>query len=131
MKVEVEVTYRDLDAMGHVNNAVYFAYLEYARQKYWDRLVGLKTFWDIGFVVARASIDYLASAHLGDRLEIEIRCPRTGRTSFEFHYTIRRGGEVVARGETTQVLWDWEKKVKREFSEELRGRIRRLEAGDV
>ncbi len=127
MRVPVEVTYRDLDAMGHVNNAVYLAYFEYARQKYWDRLVGLKTFWDIGFVVARAEIDYRAPAHLGDRLEIEIRCPRTGRSSFDFRYTIRRGAEVIARGATTQVLWDWETGRKREFTEDLREGIRRIE----
>ena len=34
MKVAIEVPYRDIDAMGHVNNAVYFSYFEFARQKY-------------------------------------------------------------------------------------------------
>jgi acyl-CoA thioester hydrolase len=128
MKISIEVPYRDLDAMGHVNNAVYLAYFELARQKYWDRLVGLKTFRDIGFVVARAEVDYRASAHLGDRLEVEIRCSRTGRSSFDFDYTITRAGELVARGKTTQVLWDWESNRKREFTADLRTRIARLEA---
>lgn len=129
MKIPLEVTYRDLDAMGHVNNAVYLAYFEYARQKYWDRLVGLKTFWDIGFVVASVTIEYRRPAYLGDRLEVEIHCPRTGNTSFDFAYSIRRGTELIATGRSAQVLWDWEKKAKRAISDDLRERISRLEAG--
>ena len=33
--VPMEVSWRDLDAIGHVNNAVYFSYFEWARTKYW------------------------------------------------------------------------------------------------
>jgi acyl-CoA thioester hydrolase len=128
MIIPIEVAYRDLDAMGHVNNAVYLAYFETARQKYWDRLVGLKSFWDIGFVVAHISIDYRVSASLGDRLEVEIRCPRVGQSSFDFTYEISRGGSLIAEGKSTQVLWDWQRREKKEFSPELRERIAALEA---
>ena len=127
MKVAIEVPYRDIDAMGHVNNAVYFSYCEFARQKYWDRVVGLKSFRDIGFVVASASIDYRRSAYMGDALEVEIRCTRMGRTSFDFSYRITCGGDLVAEARTTQVLWDWHTGQKREFSPELRDSIGRLE----
>ncbi|HWX25489.1 MAG TPA: acyl-CoA thioesterase, partial [Vicinamibacteria bacterium] len=37
---EVEVRFRDLDALGHVNNAVYLTYLESARIAYWMALTG-------------------------------------------------------------------------------------------
>ncbi|MBK6404207.1 MAG: thioesterase family protein [Holophagales bacterium] len=33
--VGVEVRFRDLDAMGHVNNAVYLTYFEQARLAFW------------------------------------------------------------------------------------------------
>ena len=128
MKVRIEVPYRDIDAMGHLNNAVYFSYCEFARQKYWDRLVGLKDIIDIGFVVASASMDYRRPAYMGDILEIEIRCTRTGRTSFDFSYVLTRGGERVAEARSTQVLWDWHEGAKKPFSEDLRQRIARLEA---
>lgn len=129
MRIEIEATYRDLDAMGHVNNAVYFAYFEYARQKYWDRLVGLKSFRDVGFVVASASINYRQPVYMGDRLEMEIHCPRTGTTSFDFTYVLTRGGQVVAEGKTVQVLWDWHAGQRVQFTAELRQKIARLEAG--
>ena len=113
--------------MGHLNNAVYLSYCEFARQKYWDRLVGLRSILDIGFIMASASIEYRRPAYMGDVLEVEIRCTRIGRTSFDFSYRLTRGGELVAEARSTQVLWDWNADAKRPFSEELRGGIERLE----
>jgi acyl-CoA thioester hydrolase len=128
LKVSVEVPYRDIDAMGHLNNAVYLSYCEFARQKYWDRLVGLKSVLDIGFIMASASIEYRRPAYMGDVLEIEIRCTRIGATSFDFSYRLTRGEELVAEARSTQVLWDWGSNAKRPFSEELRQKIARLES---
>lgn len=127
MKVPIEVPYRDLDAMGHVNNAVYFSYFEFARQKYWEAAVGVETYLDIGFVMASASIDYRLPARMGDRLDVEIHCPRTGTSSFDFTYRITRGDELVAEGKSAQVLWDWRGGGKRVFTEELRRKIRDFE----
>jgi acyl-CoA thioester hydrolase len=129
VKVSIEVPYRDIDAMGHVNNAVYFSYFEFARQKYWDALVGLESPLDIGFVMASASIDYRLPAHMRDRLDVEIRCPRVGTSSFDFVYRITRGDELVAEGQSTQVLWDWHGGGKRVFTEDLRRRIEAFENG--
>ncbi len=127
MKVSIEVPYRDIDAMGHVNNAVYFSYFEFARQKYWEAAVGVRTHLDIGFVMANASIDYRLPAFMGDRLEVEIRCARTGTSSFDFAYRITRGAALVAEGKSTQVLWDWHGGGKSAFTEELRAKLARFE----
>lgn len=128
MKISIEVPYRDIDAMGHLNNAVYFSYFELGRQKYWERVLGgLRRVLDIGFVMASAAIDYRRPVYMGDLLELEIRCPRTGRSSFDFSYALRRGGELVAEGRSTQVLWDWDRNLRREFDDGLRERIRLVE----
>jgi len=128
MKVSLEVPYRDIDAMGHLNNAVYFSYCEFARQKYWDRVVGLKSFRDIGFIMANSSIDYRRPVYMGDVLEVDIRCTRIGNASFDFAYRITRGDELVAEARSTQVLWDWDLGAKRAFSDELREQIARVES---
>jgi acyl-CoA thioester hydrolase len=127
MKIAIEVPYRDIDAMGHLNNAVYLAYFETARQKYWGRITGSRLYIDIEFVVASAAIDYRKPAYMGDVLEVEIHCARIGRSSFDFSYRMTRGHELVAEGKSTQVLWDWGKQTKKEFSAELRKKIRALE----
>jgi acyl-CoA thioester hydrolase len=54
---DIEVRYRDLDTMGHVNNAVYATYLEQARMDYFRDLLGL-TMDDVQGVIAHLEIDY-------------------------------------------------------------------------
>ena len=36
---QIEVRFRDCDSMGHVNNAVYFTYMEQTRFAYWRELL--------------------------------------------------------------------------------------------
>ncbi|MFY9551088.1 MAG: thioesterase family protein [Thermoanaerobaculia bacterium] len=128
MKLTVEVPYGDVDAMGHLNNVAYLRYMEWARQKYWLALRDSRDFLDIDFVVARAEIDYRASAYMGDVLEVEIRVSRMGTSSFDFSYRITGGGgRLLAEAKTTQVCWDWRTGKKTTLSPERRGEIERFE----
>ncbi|MFN4071655.1 MAG: acyl-CoA thioesterase, partial [Thermus caldifontis] len=58
VSVPIQVRFRDLDALGHVNNAVYLTYFEVARAAYFQRL---KEDWlEKGhFILARAEVDFL------------------------------------------------------------------------
>ena len=51
----ITVMFRDLDALGHVNNAVYLSYFEQARIGYGLRLLGTKTLTNLPFIVAEAT----------------------------------------------------------------------------
>ena len=129
MKLTLEVPYGDIDAMGHLNNVAYLRYLEWARQKYWMALRRTGDFWAIDFVVARAEIDYRASAHMGDVLGIDIRVSRMGRSSFDFSYRITApDGTVVAEAKTTQVCYDWDTRASKPLSDERRREIEAFEA---
>jgi acyl-CoA thioester hydrolase len=73
-EVKIPIRWRDVDAYGHVNNAVFLNYLEEAR----DRLVGSlfdKQAWD--FVIARVAIDYRSELNQSDR-EVMVECRVTG-----------------------------------------------------
>jgi acyl-CoA thioester hydrolase len=130
VKVSVEVPYRDIDAMGHLNNVAYLAYLEFARQKYWLALQGSHDYRDIGFIVVRAEIDYRSQVEMGEILEIEIRIARTGNTSFDFQYRVTAaGGRLAAEAKTVQVLYDWGTRRPKTVTEELRRRIAAFEEG--
>ena len=53
----IEIRWRDMDALGHVNNAVYATYLEEARDEWMTRALGSDgNFWD--YVLARVAIDF-------------------------------------------------------------------------
>jgi acyl-CoA thioester hydrolase len=128
MKITVEVPYRDVDAMGHLNNVVYLSYLEWARQKYWLQMKGAVNYRDIDFIVARAEIDYRSQVRMGERLEVEIRVARIGNSSFDFLYRVTGpDGRLVAEAKTVQVLFDWDESRSKRFTDELRARIEEFE----
>lgn len=106
-RTSLVVRFRDLDAMGHVNNATYLTYLEEARVRFWDHLASLhpRLVPDrFPFVLARAEIDYQAPLFLGDRVWIDLWVSRVGTKSFDFTYVLRNTAmEEVARARTVQV----------------------------
>ena len=108
--VPVTVSFRDLDALGHVNNAVYLTYLEQARIGYGLQLVGGVDVADLTFILAEATISYLRPAHFGDKLAIGARIGEIGTKSFVMEYGIRRqvDGELIARGRTVQVWYNYQ-----------------------
>ncbi|WP_117238544.1 acyl-CoA thioesterase [Thermus sediminis] len=122
--VPIEVRFRDLDALGHVNNAVYLTYLEMARVAYFSRL---KRDWlEKGhFILARAEVDFLRPILLEDPVEVGVRVVRLGRSSFEMEYLVRAGGEEAARGKTVQVWLEGGRPAP--LPQEVRDRIAQME----
>jgi acyl-CoA thioester hydrolase len=107
--IRVHVRFRDIDALGHVNNAVYFTYMESARTEYWMKLFELRELREVKFIVAHAECDYKVAARFGDELEVSIWTSSIGNTSFVWDYEIHRGGsgELIASGKTIQVYYDY------------------------
>jgi acyl-CoA thioester hydrolase len=111
----LEVRFRDCDALGHVNNAVYLTYLEEARIAHW-RATGLAARTadsaappDVpGVILARAEVDYRRPAKHGDVLIVHLGIAAIGRTSFTYEYEITDGaGQVVANARTVIVRFDY------------------------
>ena len=93
------VRFRDCDAMGHVNNAVYSTYLEESRI---GVLGGLSE-----FILARVEIDFRAELRAGEQVEVRTRCPRVGTKSFELEHVISADGRVVAEARSVLVSYDY------------------------
>src|SRR3954470_17703950 len=83
------VRFRDCDAMGHVNHAVYFTYFEQGRLTFWREVTGAPS-PHTRVIIARAECDYRAPAHFGDALEVRIGIGEIGRSSFTLTYEIVR-----------------------------------------
>ena len=112
--------FRDCDAMGHVNNAVYLTYLEQARFAHW-RANGLagRTLdsapadggvpGDIpGVIVARVEIDYRRAARHARRSSRHVGVAAIGRTSFTYEYEIVDAtGALIATARTVIVRFDY------------------------
>lgn len=106
--VELPVRFRDLDPMGHVNNAVYATYLEHARAHYFRAVVG-EELPTADTVLVHLSIDYRIPIDIeDDSVEVAMWIPRLGESSIPMEYEIRTGGEIAATAETVQVAYDRE-----------------------
>jgi acyl-CoA thioester hydrolase len=106
------VRWDDLDAFGHVNNAVYLTYAQEARFA-WSGILEM--------VVARAEVDFIAPIYDGDTfLDIELWVSAIGNSSFTMTYEIKMKGEVVARVKTVQVTVDMGTKKSSPMSDDQR-----------
>ncbi len=112
-EINLEVAFRDIDAMGHVNNAVFFAYFETVRIKYLGDLMeksGLlgTELLDLPLILVEASCTYKSPALLSEMLHIGTGISRFGRTSFDMLYRVQgMDGRLVAYGRTVQVMYDY------------------------
>jgi acyl-CoA thioester hydrolase len=104
-----QVRFRDLDPMGHVNNAVFLTYLEQARIAFLEEL-GLATGLNqMNMILARAEIDFRAPLRLGHEVEIAVRSSRCGTKSFDLDYELTADGAIVAEAKTVQVAYDYDR----------------------
>ncbi len=127
-----QVMFRDIDAFGHVNNAVYLTYFEWARARLWWALTGSSRAGDISFIVVRAEVDFIRQIGL-EPIEIRVRIGEMRGTSFDTFYEIRTGNgqQLAATGKVVVVLFDWKTQKKTPITDELRRKVRtfQMEAG--
>jgi acyl-CoA thioester hydrolase len=121
--------FRDTDAMGHINNAVYVTYLEVARQVYWRAFSGDEDYRRVPFILAGVHIDFRSEALVNEVLEMGIRCEWIGNKSFAFGYEIRekRSGRLVVEATSVQVCYDYEARRSIPVPDDLRGKLERYE----
>jgi len=127
--VVVQTRFRDTDAMGHINNAVYLSYLELARMEYVRRVFGVRDYGSVDFILAHASLDYRSPARAGESLGVGVRVTKLGGASFRMGYRIveTESGRLVAEAETVQVSYDYRAGRVKRLSEEFCGRVRGYE----
>ena len=120
--VEIKVPWRDIDVAGHVNNAVYFSYMETARIEAFLQATGGSRPADVLFIVARAACDFQSPAYMGETLVVKVWPTRVGNTSFTLKYqlTEKATGRLVADAETVQVMYDYAAKRKKPIPDDLR-----------
>jgi acyl-CoA thioester hydrolase len=130
---DIEVRFRDTDAMGHVNNAVYLTYLEVARQTYWKRFSRENDYAHVPFVVASVRIDFRSPLHVDEVARVALRTTWVSRSSFAMQYEVReRDSErVAAEAETVQVTFDYEAQRSIPVPDWLRAELERAEGGPL
>ena len=102
---DIEVQISEIDRGDHVNNAVFVEYLQQARIKYLDELVGYYDS-DTYIVVVTLELEFLKPVSWRETVTVDVRIPKLGTSSFCIEYRLRVGETVVARAETVMVTFD-------------------------
>ena len=123
----VDVRWRDVDALDHVNHAVFLTYLEEGRDAFYTQLLGR----DPSYVVVRLEIDLRAEVRYADRrVVVRIEAERLGTTSLTTRETITTpSGELAAEARVVTVRWDLVLRKPSPFTEAERALLEASEAG--
>lgn len=123
----IEVRWSDMDTMGHVNNAVYFTYLEQARIEYLRGQAqpsGMKV-GKMGFGLVSIKCDFRKQVHYPAVLEIGTRVTHLGNRSFHLDQGIFLQGQdtLMAQGHSVMCWVDYEAEKAQPLPEELRAAL--------
>ena len=125
-EIDIEVRFRDLDAMGHVNNAVYFTYFEEGRKNFSKTVFQVSNPSEFTFILAHIQCDYLKPVELGDRIKLQLWVKGVGTRSFGFGYklvNLKDDAVVYATGESVQVCYDYTEKKSIEVPIEMKKKL--------
>lgn len=132
-KHSLKVRFRDVDMLGHVNNAVYFTYLEESRVAFFGSLGyqadHFKTRCPI--ILAEASCQYKSPSYVDEMLDIYIRVSEIRNASFIMEYEIKeqRSDRLVAAAKTALVTFDYENQKVIPIPETLRKKLEEAKKG--
>jgi acyl-CoA thioester hydrolase len=122
----IEVRWRDVDALRHVNNAVYATYLEECRDGWLEQVLGDDgAMWD--YVLARVAIDFRSEVGLDEEAVLgRVTLARIGTSSLTLHEEIRKlDGTLAAEAESVIVARDRDTGRSRPLTDEERTALER------
>lgn len=90
-RTPIQIRFKDVDALGHVNNANHLTYFETARIDYFRAVISVPIDWETeGMILKHQSVDYKKPILLNDQIAVDTWFFRAGNTSFELHYSLVR-----------------------------------------
>lgn len=105
-EMQLPIYWGDMDSLAHVNNTVYFRYMEQIRVSWVDAMGGQTTGSDEGPVIANTFCNFYQPLEFPGQLLLRLYVANPGRTSIDTYVSIERvdaPGEVYAQGGATLV----------------------------
>jgi acyl-CoA thioester hydrolase len=129
---KIQVRYKDVDKMNHVNNANHLTYFETARIEYYKDIFTRPVDWHkTGMILARTEINYFTPIFLEDDVYCYTKITSIGNKSFEISNIITKktpGKEIeCAEGKSVIVCMDYEKQQTIEVPQEWRDAVKEYE----
>ena len=101
----IPIRWGDMDAMGHVNNTIYFRYMEQTRIAWYEKMFGeLSAAQTEGIVIVNASCTFMKALTYPGMVEVRMFLGACSRSSVESYYEMRIADELYADG-AAKIVW--------------------------
>jgi len=108
-RLPIQMRFRDTDAFGHVNNVVYASWIEVARIAFMRGLEPPSG----DLILAHLDLDFLEQVTFGQRILVETRVAKIGRTSVTLDQRVYARDVLASRVRSVVVLYDYKANEKR------------------
>ncbi|MCD6041147.1 MAG: thioesterase [Burkholderiales bacterium] len=120
----IPIRWGDMDAMGHVNNTVYFRYMEQARICWFESLLPRGDAWStIGIVIVNASCNFKKPINYPGTVEVKVFAGAPGGSSVPTFYELHVENTLYADGAATVVFIDAEKQKPLRIPDDIRSML--------
>jgi acyl-CoA thioester hydrolase len=130
IKLPLRLDWSEMDLFGHINNVMYFKYIQASRVNYWE-LTGIGSDYkttNIAPILASTKCNFLKPLHFPGNIIIQARMEFIKNTSFGIeHQILNEHGEIAAIANDVMVMYDFTKNEKVLFSDIIRKNIEEIE----
>ena len=105
----IQIRFGDIDAMGHINNNIYFSYFDLGKTAYFDLIRPMAVSWTEGLiVVAHVEVDFLSPIYYKEKVVVETKIKKLGEKSGVFLQQLRsvKNNEIKSRCESVFVAYN-------------------------
>jgi len=129
VKLQLRLDWSEMDLFGHINNVMFFKYIQASRVNYWEHIGLMREYSKdkIGPILVSTGCQWTKPLFYPDNIIIEVRVEFIKTTSIGLHHRILNGKhETSAEAHDVIVLYNFGKNEKVPIYAELRGAIERL-----
>ena len=119
----IQLRFNDFDALGHVNNSVYFSFYDLGKTTYFNEVIpDISVSKEVGVVIANIQVSFLVSVYPGENVAVETAVVEIGNKSFKLQQRLIdvETNEVKCVCQTVMVCYDAKTKSSHPISEAWR-----------
>jgi acyl-CoA thioester hydrolase len=121
--VPIQLRFNDFDALGHVNNSVYFSFYDLGKTSYFNEVMpGMATSKEVGVVIANIQVSFLLPVYPNENVAVQTAVVEIGTKSFKLFQQLINVDtkEVKCICQTVMVGFDAKTKTTKLISDEWR-----------
>ncbi len=116
---DIQVRFNDTDMLGHLNNATYATFSEYARLIFLEEVAGLSD----NLILAHLSLDFIKQVKFGDTVKVSTVVKKLGNSSMTLYQEVIANDQAAARIHSVVVHFDYQEQSAKRIPDEARKKL--------